>query len=243
MTNPTWVGSPYDVRHGDEAIKALAIVNDSKYWVDGDGITKVDKERWEAAQKFERQGWMEAWSYAGDDRSAEHADLFDQYKVVPQNLGDVLEVGCGPFTQFRTISEGKTVNSLTLQDPLITEYLKHQNCWYANRDATLVDKMLEEYNQTDKFDTVICINVLEHVMDAITCLDNILNALRTNGLVIFGERVYDKLDVSKSYDVGHPICIGSSIVNGFKKNFEILYQKIGEYSAVADSGYFIGRKR
>lgn len=240
MQDPIWVGSLDDIRHGKAALEAIKKQSDAARWVDGQGILSVDKDRWDAAQRFERQGWMKAWAHDSDDRSSEHYQLFDQYKSVPINLGNILEVGCGPFTQTKTILSGRTANSITLQDPLINDYLNHRHCSYSSRllhkiPVTLVPKMLEEYTPHQEFDTVICINVLEHTMDVNACLQRMLDALNPNGIIIFGERIYDDFDPNRLYCVGHPIRICKAIVDKFKKNFEILFER-------TDNGYFIGTK-
>ena len=237
---PIWIGSSIDVRQGQQALEALNLQNDAKYWVEGLGIIKVDKARWEAAQIYERDGWMQSWADAADDRSAEHYQLFDSYNQVTTNLGVVLEVGCGPFTQLRQIQHGRIVDRVTLQDPLINSYLNHRHCTYHggnffNHPTTLLSCMLEEITAVNEFNTLICNNVLEHVMDVELCLRNMHAALITGGLIIFGERCYDGLDPTLLYDVGHPIRICKTIVEQFKYNFEILFER-------NDNGYFIGRK-
>ncbi len=239
--DPIWVGSLNDIRHGDDALEAIKERSDANCWIDGQGIVQVDRERWEAAQAFERQGWMNIWAYDSDDRSAEHYRLFNGYNTVPLHLGSILEVGCGPFTQTRTILSSRIAFSITLQDPLINDYLLHRNCSYANKllydiPVILVDKMLEEYEPSSDFDTVICINVLEHTMDVKVCLRHILDALKSGGMLIFGERLYDDFDPTRLYCVGHPIRICRNIVDEFKTNFDILFER-------DDNGYFIGLKK
>lgn len=240
MSDPIWVGSLDDIRHGEATLAVIKEQSDANRWVDGQGIIQVDRDRWEAAQRFERQGWMKAWATDSDDRSAEHCQLFNNYNVVPSQLESILEVGCGPFTQTRTILSGRTASSVTLQDPLINDYLHHRHCSYANRllhhmPVILIPKMLEEYNPQAEFDTVICINVLEHTMDATTCLRHILEALEPNGILIFGERLYDDFDPTRMYCVGHPIRICKQMIEKFKENFHILFER-------DDNGYFIGQK-
>ena len=49
--------------------------------------------------------WWSAPERANDDNDNAGAsyELFEAYKAVPNFLGHVLELGCGPFTQLRTI--------------------------------------------------------------------------------------------------------------------------------------------
>jgi len=240
MSDPIWVGSLDDIRHGEAALAAIKEQSDVDRWVDGQGIIQVDRNRWEAAQKFERQGWMNAWASDSDDRSREHHQLFDGYNAVPPNLGNILEVGCGPFTQTRTILSARSATSITLQDPLINDYLHHRHCSYTNRrlhdiPVTLVPMMLEYFTPPEEFDTVVCINVLEHTMDVKVCLQHMLAALKPGGILIFGERIYDDFDPTRLYCIGHPIRICKAIVDEFKKNFRMLFER-------SDNGYFIGQR-
>jgi len=243
--NPIWVGSPGDVRHGDQANAANAIRNDSKYWTDAEGIVQVDRQRWEEAQRFESDGWVQYWRDHTDDRSPEHAHLFDQYRAAPSNLQAVAEFGCGPFTQLRYINQvyQKQFFSAVLIDPLVRSYLDLPHCTYKNGSLCnvpiqMVSSQAEEYQVSGMFDTVICINVLEHVQDAWQVLNNLHAALKPGGHLILGERTYDTFDCTKLFDIGHPIRIKTSVIRKFQERFEVLHNS----TAVGYEGYFIGRK-
>ena len=221
MNNPIWIGSPIDVRHDEAALAALETENDAKYWSDESGIIKVDSDRWLKAQEYERDTWMRYATDASSDRDADHLSLFDNYDVLPYILGDILEIGCGPFTQTRVILRGREASSITLLDPLLDHYKSHQYCAYNTLlpIPSLQAMPAEDLDDKGQFDIIICINVLEHVRDVNQVLDNIKRALRSGGLVVMGERTYDQLDVTQLYDVGHPIRIKSSVLNNFKNEF------------------------
>jgi len=237
MDNPIWIGSPVDVRRGQDATDALRAESDAKYWNDTNGIVKVDDERWKKAQAYELATWLQHARDASSDRDTEHAALFNDYHVLPDNLGDILEVGCGPFTQTRFIlSKGHTARSITLADPLIEHYKHHPNCayWNLRPSPRLVPLPAENLRRLEEFDTIICINVLEHVRDVAAVLRNIKLALRPGGLIIMGERTYDDLNIDNLYDVGHPIRVKSVVLNEFKSGMEILYE---------NDGYFIAKRQ
>lgn len=248
LDGPIWIGSYSDIRIGDRASDALQYVNDAKY-VTKDGITQVPLKRWQQAQKFEKELWCDHLPYAKTDRHNEHMVGFDKYIHVPKDLGSVIEVGCGPFTQLQWIlSCGHDCTSIALLDPLAASYLSHPNCTY--RDRTLSGKpvviyphALETMKSDGIFDTAICINVLEHVYDAKKCMTNIVDMLKPNGVLVFHEQTWDNIDLHNVYDVGHPIRIKSSMANDLLlSNFDALYQS----SSTGDLGveiYYVGRKK
>lgn len=236
---PTWVGSPERVCEGAEAEANIAQVNDGKYYTQPElGIIKVDWDRWKAAQNFERQGWTVCWSDSQSDRNHEHHALFKGYEALPRHLGHMIEVGCGPFTQSATILETHTADSITLLDPLLESYPGLPHCSYKSGKlrglpTTFMPFMAELLEDKEKYDTLVCINVLEHVMDAYLVLDNIHQALKPGGILVMGERTHDEFEPHKSYDVGHPICIKTPVLQAYKCRFNILYE---------NGDYFIGTK-
>jgi hypothetical protein len=114
---PVWVGSPEDVRHDQDALAALLAKNDQRFYNPTLGVVRVDVRRWLAAQGYESRGWLHCWSDQADDRSDDHAALFDGYKALKNDLGWVLEIGCGPFTQLKTILKGRTAHHITSSIP------------------------------------------------------------------------------------------------------------------------------
>jgi SAM-dependent methyltransferase len=249
MSYKIWIGSPVDVRTGDEAVKALAITNDSEYWGDNYGIIKVTAERWRRAQNYEQAGWSCHWRGQVDDRNDHHKTGFGDYKAVSQRLGHVLEVGCGPFTQLSTIMDGRTIDRVSLLDPLLDKYMVLPTCPYKDgsfhkHETTLHCLPLEGLNGAGIYDTIICVNVLEHVQDVRECLYRIHRALSIGGTLIFGERCYDGLDVNSVYDVGHPIRIKMRMFNEFEADFKSLYNvnfTSGD-NVPSQEHYFIGEK-
>jgi len=235
MKSPIWVGSPIDVRSGETALAALATDNDQKYWREDVGIVQVDEQRWKQAQQYESDTWMKHQLGTSSDRHNEHAGLFDNYQALPNNLGDLLEIGCGPFTQTSTIIRGRIAQSITLLDPLLEQYKRHPHCSYNKLSPapTLLAKRGEDLDLVAQFDTIICINVLEHVQDATIVLTNIRRAMKPGAIVIMGEKTYDDLDVSIIYDVGHPIRVKSAVLNEFNKDMIILF---------ANGDYFVAKQ-
>jgi len=242
-----WIGSPTDLRADKQADEALAQTSDAKYWTE-DGIIKVDKERWKKAQNFELEGWSQHWRGAKDDRNSHHAKGFNNYESLGKHLGSVAEIGCGPFTQLQTIAEGRTINTITLLDPLLDQYISLPNCTYKDKflghTPLLLCKQAEELNGIELFNTIICINVLEHVQDVSLVLERMHRSLKVGGIVIFGERCYDGLDINAVYDIGHPIRVKMAVFTKWEEQFDTLYNIVPELGdPLAQEHYFIGMKK
>src|SRR5215211_3785219 len=87
-------------------------------------ITKVDAERWRAAQKFELEFAQNAVN-SGDDYNYWWYSAFKNYESIHGLvLENVLEVGCGPHTNVRLILPHIQYKNLWLEDPLIKSYLQ-----------------------------------------------------------------------------------------------------------------------
>ncbi len=233
-----WVGGPDDVRVGDEALDAIRQENDANYYDPTYGVVRVPIARWRKAQGYESRGWLHCWADQSDDRSAEHAAIFDGYKNLKEDLGHVCEVGCGPFTQLRKIINGRKASRVTLLDPLLNSYRRLQHCFYKNgkflnMPTILRQEMAESLTDFAVFDTIICINVLEHVMDAPLVLENLKRAVKAGGTVVFGEKSFDAYDPHYSFDVGHPIHLKRPLLDAFRKNFSVLFE---------NGSYFIGTR-
>ena len=173
----------------------------------------------------------------------------------------MIEMGCGPFTQTLSILRlpNKKVNitKLTLWDPNANDYIRRvKHCSYKNGSlkgfssisTTIVSAPSEDMNiYLNAFDTILMINVLEHVQNAFQILQNIYNSLRPNGILIFGERWWDYMFKTEKYDghVLHPIHIKYYVWKWFTDHFEPIYDARNHrsYSKYGHNGsYFIGRK-
>jgi SAM-dependent methyltransferase len=160
------------------------------------GVAQIPLSLWKIVQKNEFDVWK--GSYGSSDRGGEHIEGFGQYASLPDNLGNYLEIGCGPYTQTQFIINHQ-FKSITLLDPGANNYIKHTpGCTYKN--GTLKGKKvdvlsfggekLEDEKYKEAFDTILAINVVEHVWDAFKFFNNIYNALKPGGIVIYHDRFY-----------------------------------------------------
>jgi SAM-dependent methyltransferase len=115
---------------GQEARKLLESRRSSH---SGDNSTSVSvgRSRWQEAQRYELQAWMQHAKWAISDRNEAHRDCFEGYAALRNRVFQrAIELGCGPFTNMRFIMEECRINDLCLLDPLAHQYMRHPYCRY-----------------------------------------------------------------------------------------------------------------
>lgn len=148
------------------------------FWQPELGIVQVPSSVWSFASDKEHAMWK---GFDTDkDRDAEHVEGFGGYKKVPRNLGRLLEIGAGPFSQTKTILstlKNFDLKNITFAEPNIFRYKTEvPHCTYKTGrlkgfeqyPLTLISKRVEELAFVETMDTVVQINVVEHVTNAVT---------------------------------------------------------------------------
>lgn len=238
MIEPIFVQSAKHLWTGVEALSRLEKTNDTRFESEG-GVLQVDDERWKVAQEYEHYTWLVHNTMLETDRNEIHQQAFDNYHALPDDLGKVIELGCGVFTNLRLILPGREADKVYLLDPLIKEYQnEHPHCTYA--DGTLnghivnmVDKAIEDWNTRTKFDTIVMINVIPHCKDALAVLDFIRKHLKKGGLLVMGEFPRE-IPANLHYDAGHPLSLHANILEAFIAEFKEVYR---------NGWYFIGQAK
>lgn len=198
---------------------------------------KVTYERWQTAQKWEQSHWLRdrkalakygknyIWrllsmfgiveKYRGDDRNSWWKSMFDDYKFLPADVRNALEVGCGAYTNMRLIYNVCRLEHIYLSDPLIRTYVNFKmtfvNHMYREAGCCLDDHPIENLPFADDyFDLVVMINVLDHVQDADACMRNIIRVTRPGGIIIIGQDLTNADDLARQPEdlqIGHPITL------------------------------------
>jgi SAM-dependent methyltransferase len=229
------------------------------------GVAVVSRERWLRAQAGEQQNW--AGLTGQGDRVQDHLLGFKKYEAVPDALGDMLELGCGPWTQSKYMFEQRTsfqIRSLTLWDPSLLNYVvnvpsvAYKNGTLGGQPVVLVNAGAENLsNLRSAYDTIMIINVMEHVENAYAILESIYQALRPGGILIFNDRWWDMYPIDGVPNTGadrllHPIRLKRAVFEWFFHGFDVLLDHrdtpaISKYMATEESPtegtYFIGRKK
>lgn len=220
--------------------------------------TKVSRERWEQAQAWERQHWVNTqknmgkfgknliWKmlaafnikdkYRGNDWNYWWQQQFDNYDFLPEQMNNMIELGCGPYSNTRLILEKTTPKHVVLSDPLIKTYVNFNNTFvagmYREGFCTIDDHPIEECPfRSDFFDLSIMINVLDHVKDADLCMQNAMKIVKPGGIFIFGQDLSNDEDMQrradKPEDIGHPIFLDEEWCNLYlDAGFEPIIRKV-----------------
>ena len=129
---------------GEEARRRLQEVDEARFLSADGGIVQVSQERWQAAQRFERKGWMEKWRGAADDRNYDHMAGFDGYRVLRgRTFAGAVELGCGPFTNTRLIGGRCRIREISLLDPLIESYLTLETASYDRTSLKAANRLAQ----------------------------------------------------------------------------------------------------
>jgi ubiquinone/menaquinone biosynthesis C-methylase UbiE len=191
----------------------------------------------------------------GDDWNHWWKQQFDDYRVLPEAMENVVELGCGPYTNMRLISEGRKFGSIVCSDPLAKDYINFKKRWlsrqYHDARITLDSHPIEECPfRDDYFDLVVLVNVLDHVQDAEKCLETAIGILKPGGWFVFGQDLTDEEDAKLTKDdVGHPIKISDAQIDAvlLHRFNASLYKVLPRHEGRNPQGHcgtycFIGRK-
>ena len=224
------------------------------------GVAQVPLERWKHAQSYEKGYWdvVIPQKIEDGDHGNDMVEGFKRYNFLPRNLGRVAEMGAGPYTQLKFMLSAAEpgnpfiVDEVTLIDPLINYYLTNPDCPYKDNHLEGVAGPVkymeaggEELTDTlEEFDTLIMLNTLEHCRDAYAVLRNVHAMLKTGGILIFWDTIWDRQDPEAPLDYYrhlHPIRLTSQVFAPFVTAFEPIFQDRQEQRA-GTSLFFSGRK-
>lgn len=228
------------------------------------GVFAVSKPRWNFAQEAEKTLWLKTKDT--NDRTEEHMHDFDEYKKVApdgSNLGVLLEIGCGPWSQSYPMIQKRNYkfDKYILLDPGIIDYSRIKTS-ILNKKIHPIPIYIKSPGEDISFientiDTLVMINVLEHVENSIKLLRVVYNALKPGGKIIFNDRWWDRegkpgnkrklMDLDVLY---HPIRLHKKIFDLFLSGFDEIYRIDNSKSWAFtkdnrnyEGTYFIGKKK
>ena len=145
--------------------------------------------RWKIAQWFELRWWRRYLS--GKDKLQYYTWKKQYWNGLLEQIGDVLQtkdavtiadLGCGPAGIFIAFEDKK----VTAVDPLLDTYTQTLPFFDKNdfTYTTFINQKLEDFQPSEKFDVVFCMNAINHVADIDMAYDRLVNATKREGYVV-----------------------------------------------------------
>ena len=151
--------------------------------------------------------------------SMNQADWYNKWtmnKIKSFLTGKILEIGCGIGNFTKTLLEFGQVYGIDIREDYVNETKKILKTNGAKIGLGDIEKG-GYFFRGEKFDSIVCINVLEHIRDDVRALRNMYNLLKKGGVLIliipahpflYGEidraighfRRYTKKDISFKLD-------------------------------------------
>tara|TARA_A100001011_G_scaffold388598_1_gene468554 strand:- start:2425 stop:3108 length:684 start_codon:yes stop_codon:yes gene_type:complete len=144
--------------------------------------------------------------------------------------GDILEIGAGLGSFTSTYFKNTSSITVSELDPINLEFLKKR---FAKKNIKIVDKYITEIN--DNFDSIMYMNVLEHIEKDEEEINNSLKILNRNGMLIILVPAHQKLFSKFDKEIGH----FRRYDLDFFKNLKLQDAKIEKLYYLDSSGYFL----
>ena len=145
------------------------------------------KWRWKIAQAAEIRWWRQYLSKKSTTdylswKKAYWRNFLSTLAIQLATGERVLDAGCGPAGIFMVLDQ-QQVDAL---DPLLGQYeeqLDHFNKGLYPR-VRFVDQPLEQFDQPVVYDTVFCLNAINHVADLNQCFDQLVHYTKPGGRLV-----------------------------------------------------------
>ena len=145
--------------------------------------------RWQIAQWFELRWWRRYLS--GKDKESYYSWKKQYWNNLLDQIGDVFQtkdavaiadLGCGPAGIFIAFPDKK----VTAVDPLLDTYAETLPffCKEDFPNTTFINQKLEDFQASEKFDIVFCMNAINHVANIDLAYDRLVNATKREGYVV-----------------------------------------------------------
>lgn len=145
--------------------------------------------KWKIAQWFELRWWRN-YLHGKNKQQYLHwkknywlgilSRVEDVVKLKPTQT--IADLGCGPAGIFIALPQ----NKITAVDPLLNQY-ENQLPFFIKADypnTNFVCSAIEDFNSTQKFDVVFCMNAINHVADIEHAYNVVCNSVVQNGKLV-----------------------------------------------------------
>jgi len=163
--------------------------------------------------------------------------------IKPFIFGRILEVGCGEGTISRRLIIDFPRNKICLSD-VDGQYLAQLKINFSGQNIQVRKLDLcsaadfDSFGQ-EKFDTVVCSNVLEHIPDELFTLEKIYGLLRPAGKLILVVPQYPRLFNKLDEAAGHVRRYGQNELIDKALNVGFTIEKLESFNAAGLMGWFL----
>lgn len=170
--------------------------------------------KWKIAQTLEYKWWVQ---YLKKKNPTEYlANKIKYWERVLSSISEVvniepshkiLDAGCGPAGIFLAFPN----HQVDAIDPLIDKYVQLSVFKPTNFPWTRFRNMpLEMLTEKDQYDTIFCLNAINHVNDLDSCFKNLVTALKPGGTLVMSTDAHRHFFLKKLFqilpgDMLHPI--------------------------------------
>ena len=143
--------------------------------------------RWKIAQAAEIRWWQ---NYLNKKPKADYLSwkknywltLLDKCEIKLSPNDKILDAGCGPAGMFMALPQ----HDVDAMDPLLDDYenkLEHfSKADYPN--VQFFNSPLETFSPSEKYNTLFCLNAINHVSDLDLCFDKLVDFTKEGGTLV-----------------------------------------------------------
>jgi len=202
------------------------------------------KLKWRLAQELEYKWWQQ---YLHKKDTVEYLQQKKNYwlqllsslqePVLEAPGQSILDAGCGPAGIFIALQDHQVV----ALDPLLERY---KNLPHFNPGAypwtTFIQSPLELLADKEQYDTIFCMNAINHVNDITLCCRRLFDALKPGGYLVLSTDAHRFSLLKKIFqwlpgDMLHPVQLD---INEYTKHLTDLNLEIKKSIRYKDAGIF-----
>ena len=202
------------------------------------------KLKWRLAQELEYKWWQQ---YLHKKEPAQYLQYKKKYwlevlssleePVLTETKQSILDAGCGPAGIFIALDKYQ----VTALDPLLDRY---KNLPHFNTDAypwaTFIQSPLELLTDKEQYDTIFCMNAINHVNDIALCCQRLYEALKPGGYLVLSTDAHRFSFLKKIFqwlpgDMLHPVQLD---IDEYKKHLTDLSLEIKKSIRYKEAGIF-----
>jgi 2-polyprenyl-3-methyl-5-hydroxy-6-metoxy-1,4-benzoquinol methylase len=164
---------------------------------------------------------MDFWiNYTQPIKDFKHKNFYVNFFDFSQIKNEVLEIGCGGSPFITYVDNYDSSIQLSLLDPLIDQISSIPKYSFLT-NYTRYNQNLLDSSINQKYDYIVCLNVLDHFPDSYTnFLDKIKHMLKDSG------KIFLYYDIRRINNDGHYAINHNEVYNYIINNFKIIKESL-----------------